>query len=683
MPLLAPDRIRNLWRRFSSLDRVALSVAVLYGLVWLARASGRQLPLLLATLIQFFFYFFIGGYVLYRLTSLFSGRLLWSLRNRLVVAYLFIAVVPVLLLAAMAGLSATLAFQQLAAYLLYKDVQSRIERLQSLTNSVVAALPAVSENNAPNASRDLESLPAVAAVLSAGQTSLPGLAVDYRLGPAVLKGMGATSRRFAGPVQSGDQVWLVAAVTRPAGSSVPQRGIVSLAVPLSEDLMGHLVPELGPLQFSITRPPEDSDLPSTVASLGESKFITLRETGARGRYLPRGANWFDFQVHGLTKFSAVLLRNGDAPPLQSTLFGNTVTRTSILSRQLFKDPGDVGSVFVTGLLAIGAIFLILEVAALRAGIGLTRKITLSVDDLYHATQLVQSGDFSSRVLVQGRDQLGELGNSFNAMTSSISSLIDEQRHRQRLENELSIAREVQAQLFPQKLPAIPGVELAAVCRAARVVSGDYYDFVQLGPQRLGMAVADISGKGISAALLMASLQAAFRSQLLLVPSGAEGLDGARSASTAELVTRLNLHLYRNTSDDRYATLFLALYDSSTRLLHYTNAGHLPPLLVAGERVQKLEEGGMVVGLFDDCVYEQGCVAVEPGSLLVAYSDGITEPENVYGEQFGARRLAAEVLRHRQSSPPRLVEQLIAAAEEWSAAAEERADDMTVVVARLA
>jgi sigma-B regulation protein RsbU (phosphoserine phosphatase) len=671
MASLASDRVRNLWRRFSSLDRFALSVAVLYGLVWLARASGRQPPLLLATLIQFFFYFFIGGYLLYRLTTLYGSRLLWSLRNRLVVAYLFIAVVPVLLLAVMAALSATLAFQQLAAYLLHKDVQSRIERLQSLTDSVVAALPAASANGSLSATRNLETLPGVAAVISVAQTSLPGLALDYRLGPAVLKGMGATARRFAGPVQSGDQIWLVSAVSRRFGS---EQKVVSLAVPLSEEFLERLVPELGPVQFSITRPPEASDPPATVASLGESRFITLRETGARGRYLPRAVHWFDFEVRGLTKFSAVLLGNVNVPPVQSTLFGNTVTRTSALSRQLFTDPGDVGSVFVTGLFGIGVIFLILEVAALRAGVRLTRTITRAVDDLYRATQLVQSGDFSSRVMVQGRDQLGELGGSFNAMTGSISTLIDEQRQRQRLENELSIAHEVQAQLFPQKLPEISGVELAAVCRAARVVSGDYYDFVQLGPHRIGMAVADISGKGISAALLMASLQAAFRSQLLL--------EGKQTEGTAELVTRLNLHLFRNTSDDRYATLFYAVYDSSTRLLHYTNAGHLPPLLVAGEQVKKLDEGGMVVGLFDDCVYEQGCATVEPGSLLVAYSDGITEPENVYGEQFGARRLAAEVLRHRQSSPSRLAEQLIAAAEEWGQSPEQ-ADDMTVVIARLA
>ena len=671
MSSLTLDRIRDLWRRFSTLDRFALGLTILFGVVWLARISGRQFPLLLATLIQFFFYFFITGYVLYRLSTLYGSRLLWSLRNRLVVAYVFIAVVPVLLLAAMAFLSSTLAFQRLAAYLLYKDVQSRIERLQSLTNSVAAALPATSDNAAANVPRKLETLPAVAAVISAAQAYLPGLAVDDRLGPAVLKGMGTTSRGFAGAVQSGDEVWLVSAMARRVGAA---QHVVSLSVPLSEEFLDRLVPELGPVQFSITRPPEDSDPPAAIVSLGETRFITLRERGARGRPLQRARNWLDFEVRGLAKFSAVLLRNDNAPPLQSTLFGTTVTRTSALSRQLFKQPGDVGNIFVTFLLGIGAVFLVLEVIALRAGIRLTRKITSAVDDLYQATQLVQSGDFSSRVMVQGRDQLGELGGSFNAMTGSISTLIDEQRQRQRLENELSIAHEVQAQLFPQKLPEIPGVELAAVCRAARVVSGDYYDFVQLGPHRIGMAVADISGKGISAALLMASLQAAFRSQLLL--------KGAQTEGTAELVTRLNLHLFRNTSDDRYATLFYAVYDSSTRLLHYTNAGHLPPLLVAGEKVKKLDEGGMVVGLFDDCVYEQGCVTVDPGSVLVAYSDGITEPENVYGEQFGARRLAAEVLRHRQSSPSRLAEQLIAAAEEWGQSPEQ-ADDMTVVIARLA
>jgi sigma-B regulation protein RsbU (phosphoserine phosphatase) len=259
------------------------------------------------------------------------------------------------------------------------------------------------------------------------------------------------------------------------------------------------------------------------------------------------------------------------------------------------------------------------------------------------------------------------------MTSSISTLIEEQRQRQRLENELAIAREVQAQLFPQKLPSLPGVQLQAICRAARTVSGDYYDVIRLGPTRLGMALADISGKGISAALLMASLQAALRSQVLL--------DGAGSQNTAEIVARLNRHLFLNTADDRFATLFYAVYDTTTRTLCYTNAGHLPPLYIASDRVRKLEEGGMVVGVFDDCPYEQGSVPIEPGSLLVAYSDGLIEPENVYGEEFGTRRLIEVVLRHRHADPRVLAEALMSAAEEW-AGAPEQADDMTVLVARL-
>ncbi|HEV8385771.1 MAG TPA: SpoIIE family protein phosphatase [Candidatus Acidoferrales bacterium] len=663
--------LRQFWRRLTSLDLSALVVAVLFALMWLARAAGYELPLLLATLVQFFFYFFIGGYLLYRLGTAFRGRLLWSLRNKLVVAYLFIAVVPVLLLLALAGATATLASRQLAAYLLYNDVQRRIERLQALTASV-AALPEVSERVAESAN-GLEARPAVAAAVSAARGSLPGLVVDHRLGPAVLKGMGgpeASGRRFADLVQADDQVWLVAAMARGNGAASPA---ISLAVPLSADLIDMLVPELGPLQFSITRPPTNSDSAETVRSVGNASFVTLREVETRGRFLPAARNWFDFRVDGLTKFSVVLLSKDNSPPLRSTLFGSTVTRASILSRRLFSDPGDVGNLFVAGLFLMGGIFLILEVVALRAGIRLTRTITSAVDDLYRATQVVRSGDFSSRVQVQGRDQLAELGDSFNSMTGSISALVEEQRQRQRLENEISIAREVQSQLFPQKLPAVPGVELAAVCRAARMVSGDYYDFVQLGPQRVGMALADISGKGISAALLMASLQAAFRSQLLE--------EAVLVGSTAELVTRLNRHLFLNTSDDRYATLFYAVYDSSTRLLHYTNAGHLPPLLVAGERVQRLEDGGMVVGLFDDCTYEQGCVTVEPGSLLVGFSDGLTEPENVYGEQFGARRLAGEVVRHRHAAPERLAELLIAAAEEWGQSPEQ-ADDMTVVVVRM-
>ena len=179
---------------------------------------------------------------------------------------------------------------------------------------------------------------------------------------------------------------------------------------------------------------------------------------------------------------------------------------------------------------MSVVFLLIEIVALIIGVVLTQAITRTVSGLYRATQFVQEGNFSHRVRVERKDQLAVLGESFNSMTGSISRLINEQKQLQRLENEISIAREVQDQLFPRNLPHVEGVEVEAICRAARSVSGDYYDFIQLSPTHVAFAIADISGKGISAALLMASLQAALRSQLL-VP-------GSETMSTAELVARL-------------------------------------------------------------------------------------------------------------------------------------------------
>jgi sigma-B regulation protein RsbU (phosphoserine phosphatase) len=188
-----------------------------------------------------------------------------------------------------------------------------------------------------------------------------------------------------------------------------------------------------------------------------------------------------------------------------------------------------------------------------------------------------------------------------------------------------------------------------------------------------VAIADISGKGISAALLMASLQAALRSQMLF--------EGSEHLSTAELVARLNKHLVRNTGDDRFATFLIAVYDSATRTLRYTNAGHLPAFLICQGSAVLLDKGGMVLGVVDDYVYEEGSLKVGPGSLLIGYSDGLVEPENVYGEEFGIPRLREAAVRVQGAAPLMVAEALMAAAEEW-AGTPEQADDMTVIVARL-
>jgi len=355
------------------------------------------------------------------------------------------------------------------------------------------------------------------------------------------------------------------------------------------------------------------------------------------------------------------------------VFAASNARPSRLNARIFTSLGELRDSYLIFFILIGIVFLLVEAAAFATGIVLTRRITRAVADLYRGTQYVQAMDFSHRVQIERRDQLGELAESFNRMTSSISQLIEEENKRRRLENEISIAREVQNQLFPSTLPSVPGVEIEAICKAARSVSGDYYDFIQLSPTHIAIAIADISGKGISAALLMASLQAALRSQMLT--------EGSQSLSMAELVTRLNKHLVRNTGDDRFATFFIAIYDSATRTLRYTNAGHLPAFLICKDSSLQLDKGGMVLGVMEDYVYEEGSLTVGLDSLLIGYSDGLIEPENVYGEEFGIRRLQETAVRLQGAAPLMVAESLMAAAEEW-AGSPEQADDMTVIVARL-
>src|SRR5215469_16981065 len=207
------------------------------------------------------------------------------------------------------------------------------------------------------------------------------------------------------------------------------------------------------------------------------------------------------------------------------------------------------------------------------------------------------------------------------MTESIEKLILEQKEKQRLQNEINIAQEVQAQLFPRHITQLPSLEVHGFCRPARSVSGDYYDFLPLGSQKLMLAVGDVSGKGISAALLMATIHSAVRAYSIegipalrqvqavgagpgLVEKYDSILPGAEVAPGI-LLSLLNHQLYRTTPMEKYATMFLATYDGMERLLTYSNAGHLPPLLLPPSgAVRRLERGGTVVGLFDDLTFDE-------------------------------------------------------------------------------
>jgi phosphoserine phosphatase RsbU/P len=655
----------------SALDWAALAVLLLSGVVLGLREYSEQIPL---SGLLFFLGVCAGIYWLVRGWIWARDHLLWSLRNRLVAAYIFIAVVPVLLLLTMAGLAAYLLYWQLGSYVIYTQMEERETRVGVLVTALANsyAIEATSGHNAGTLALPVDP----ETYIRNAMAELPGLKIETGVGAELLAQRGAFGgNRYRGLVFSDGQLVLRAVAARPAPAG---RIIVSATVPVTPEFMDTLAPELGPIQFNVLRPEggkSRTDIPIVINTV---RFSSVEQIGTLDRPVPKAENPFDKLITGIVGLEVLDLDQKPGGTGSTKVFAAFSTRPSLLNRRLFSPLGDLGGAAATALLVIGAFFLVIEMGSLVTGIVMTRTITAAVHSLYTATQRVQEGDLSYRVRLPHRDQLAALGESFNSMTQSVSGLIEEQKRRQRLENELSIAHEVQQQLFPRSLPNLPGIEIEAICRPARAVSGDYYDFIRISPTRLGVALADISGKGISAALLMANVQAALRSDVLRYRDGHSGTE--EPVDTAEIISHLNLHLFRNTSNERYATCFFGVYDSATRQLHYTNAGHLPPVYICGGKVRRLETGGMVVGLFNDVPFQQGAVEIEHGGMLIAYSDGLIEPENVYGEEFGAERLVEVATRNKAASAHEIAEAMMHAADEWSGSPEQ-ADDMTVIVMR--
>ena len=214
-----------------------------------------------------------------------------------------------------------------------------------------------------------------------------------------------------------------------------------------------------------------------------------------------------------------------------------------------------------------------------------------------------------------------------------------------------------------------------MCNPARMVSGDYYDFMALPNDALAFAIGDVAGKGISAALLMATIQSTMRTQL-----SANNGDGPHRFSAAKLVATLNRQLYATTAPEKYATFYFAMYEEATHALTYTNAGHLAPILMRGNDLQMLDSTGTVVGAFPVAVYEEKVIQLERGDVLLAYTDGIVEPENVYGEMFGDERLKDLLIKYQKADSSELIARTMEAVVHWTGAGELQ-DDMTMVVAR--
>ncbi len=279
------------------------------------------------------------------------------------------------------------------------------------------------------------------------------------------------------------------------------------------------------------------------------------------------------------------------------------------------------------------------------------------------------------------------GNSFTLVSyDEITREVQAQRraHAERFESEhrssqeLELARQVQARLFPQTQPALSTLDYAAVCIQARHIGGDYYDFLELGREQLGLVIGDVSGKGVAAALLMANLQAHLRNQCATyssrpyVPFVLE--------QPQRFMLSVNRLFYENTADNAFATLFFGEYDDKLRRLRYVNCGHLPPILLrSDDRLDRLDATSTVIGLFKGWDCSAGETRLIPGDTVVFYTDGVTESFNEDGEQFGETRLLEALRQHRDLSPQSFLASVVDQVRRFSP--HQQHDDITVVVAK--
>ncbi len=641
-------------------------------------------------------------------------QLLWKVRNRLIVTYLLMGLTPVVLFVTLALFLLYVFSGQFAIFAATSVVGDELAKIASMNRSLTVHMAHVLEEDPhlrtvqvpPEASRPTqkEYTGMTVAVYEDGKPmTLAPAGWDVGSKPTV---PGWFHGSFSSMTFDHGQLWLRAADEQMMGG---HRTVVISSVPLEKANVEAIAQGLGrvsifpSLGFPDTLPSGGSTTNAEVkpqrkepvhVEMGRQDIERARKNAIVGGELPAPQHFYDVPVRFGAPLTAVDWATGGTVATAA----DVTSRPSLLYNRLFITSLTVANLFRDVLIGIAIAFGVLELLAFLAAVRLNRTITKSVHDLYEATLAIDGGNLGHRIQVKRRDQLGALSRSFNSMAASLERLLVEQREKQRMQNELSIAQEVQANLFPHGRIALPMLELHGVCLPARTVSGDYYDFLLFGETGLGMALGDISGKGISAALLMATLHSAVRAYRFageeLVMEGTAAMMkprtqriGEKEVECAELFEEpakimllLNRHLYRSTQPEKYATLFLAHYDGLSRRLVYANGGHLPPLLLrANDTVTRLDRGGSVVGLLDDLEWEQGTEHLGPGDILIAYSDGVTEPENDFGE-FGEKRLLEVVRRHRHLSLEAISEQVIQTLRTWIGA-QEQPDDVTLVLAR--
>ncbi|HKT81469.1 MAG TPA: SpoIIE family protein phosphatase [Vicinamibacterales bacterium] len=633
-------------------------------------------------------------YFLVRGMEKLNRRLLWRVRSKLFISYIFIGVVPAILVVAFFLLGGVLLFFNFSAYMVRSEFRAITERARTIAHTVALEVERSSDPAATIARLEptfSAEFPGISiALVPSGAVCSDGVRRDAH---AVRVGSSSASIATAG-------AWAHVAPPTSIPAWIKCSGFSGLLLYAAGDPR---VPGAANLVVRAVAFPESSTGFAAVVDLDVNAGVRRELRKAIGIQLGN----VDVQQSQLAAAKTLEARGpsptwtigpgGDdaVPPLSSFTFleyhdwlTGTSQRFTVFIRlgipeiygRISAAPGADGTVNIVMVILelVAGLFLVVEVVALATGLTLAKSITGSVHELFVGTERVRRGDFTHKIAVKADDQLGELAISFNSMTASIEDLLRQAAEKRRLEEELRIAHEIQMSLLPQGPLRMPGLSVSALCVPAREVGGDYYDFFPLDDHRLGVLIADVSGKGTSAALYMAELKGLMLSLSRIHSSPRELLVHADRAIAPHLDSR------------SFITVTYAVIDLQSMTMTYARAGHTPLIYLAGDRggpATVLTPSGMVLGLKLDRgqiferLLEEAHIPLRTGDLFALFTDGITEATTVDDDFFGDERLARVLEAHRDLPLEQLRERVFRDIESFVGAAQQH-DDMTLILLRV-
>ena len=621
------------------------------------------------------------SYFLGKLFVLAKRRLLWRVRRKLILSYIFIGAVPALLLVSFFLLAAGLASLNISAYL-FKNTYDGVVGDVTLTSQAVAAQIAQQPGTAEEVLRRTH------ATVAQRYQGIVMAFVPRGVGGAKMAGewehqsvpqqmpewaQGGYAGTVVAPGDEPNELQLVVRAIQPVKGPKAFLGWAIVDLPVDDFLMDALRESIGVKGLTPRFSAKDAEekgrtlfqIPSPVPDPTPAFFFGNSVAFLDTRLWPTGED----------RAAAVEMRY-NLRELWDRL-GRVQSRRVQYSGDM---PLDQAFLLILGVVAV--LFLIIQGVALLMGLALARSITSSVHEMFQGTERVRQGDFTHRIRIYTKDQLGELTESFNQMTGSIEGLLQTAAEKKRLEEELRIARQIQMSLLPRGPLDYAGIGVTALCVPAREVGGDYYDFFHLPNERLGVLIADVAGKGTSAALYMAELKG-----LMLALSQS-------IASPRELLREVNRIISENLDSRSFITMTYAVLDRQRMSMTYCRAGHTPLIYLPGpsspseKGVRALIPDGMVVGLripgasekFDELLEEER-IDLSVGDVIVLYTDGITEAMNPQSDLFGENRLGRIVEEHGHLASGELRERILREIESFVGGADQH-DDMTMILLKV-